>query len=189
MTCESTASVCGCVWLSQEPMSWCSRQEPPPLSFMSPWSLWVGYEIVSQTICCLSCVICPHLHPITTGSGSSSLLTDQNTDPQYHRQILIQSAWKAHTIVVYALSFNRPWQKYRYTVGPAPHLAPPSFHVSNDLILVVYILSHNLLVQISLKWHCGVEKELKKEPQMVRNCWNKYSWLKIRKRHIYVVCC
>lgn len=93
MTCESTVSVCGCVWVSQEPMSWCSlvkdtKYPAPPLSsFLSPWSLWVGYKTLLQTICSLSCMMLPHPHPITTGSGtsshigSSSLLTDENTDP------------------------------------------------------------------------------------------------------------
>lgn len=92
MTCESTVSMCGCVWVSQEAVSWCSlvRDAKHPLpSLVSPWSLWAGYEMLPQSICCLSHMILPHPHPITTGSGisfhigSSFLLTDQHTDPEY----------------------------------------------------------------------------------------------------------
>ena len=132
MTCESTVSVCGCVRVSQEPLSWCSlirdakhSPHPSPSSFMSPWSLWEGYKMLPQSICCLSRMIRPHPSPITTGSGigshigSSSLRTDENTNPDSTDKSW--SAWQARGIVVYALSFKWPWQKYCYTVR-AGHL-------------------------------------------------------------------
>lgn len=69
----------------------------------------------------------------------------------------------------------------------AAYLAPLSFHVSNFLILVVYILSHNFLIHISLQWQNN--KNYKKNHKWWEIAENmKYYRLK-KKSHIYVVHC
>lgn len=191
MTCESAVFVCGCVWVSQQPMSWCCSPSQPLLlsSVMSPWSLWVGYKTLPQTICCLSRMICCHPHPITTGSGisfyigSSSPFTDKNTDPDSTNSDLARLAGMQHCCLHIVLRLTMV--EYCYTDCLVAYLASPALHVSHYLISLVYILYHNLLIQNFLQWqHGAVER---------RTASGEKKYCKLVKRecgqNTYTVCC
>lgn len=154
-------------------MSWCNLPSPHFSFFLHEPTIPLGRVQKNpslQTLSCASRVMCPHPHPLTTGSGisshtgTSSLLTEERTDPDFtDRQNLIKSAWQSCSIVICTLSFNWPWQKYCYTVGLVTYLAPPCFHVSNYLMSVVFIQFHYLLIQIFLQYNVEWRTRKKKK--------------------------
>lgn len=151
----------------------------PPF-FMCPWSLWVGYQMLPLSICCLSHKIPPHPHHITIGPGisfhigSSSLLKDENTDPDSN-----DTFWSSlpgrHTALLFTHCPSTDHGRNIATLWVSGRLLGtailPCVKLSN-------IGSLHPIPQFSYPHFPTVTKQqkLQKEPQMVRNC-RKYEIL------------
>jgi len=115
--------------------------------------------------------------------------------PRFHRQTNSDLVClEASGIVVYTLSFKWPRLRYCYTVWLVVYLVGTT-SACQIIWFVFYILGHNLLIQRDLQWQCGVDRQLKDEPQMGRNCWKntvnlkrKRMWLVVSTK-MYMVCC
>ena len=112
MTCESTVSVCGCVWVSQEPLSCCSlirdaKHRPPPLPSFSfllhEPMIPLGRVQNASTVYLLSVPSDPspsepHNHRLWHQFSYWQLISPHRREyqPRFHGQILICLAGTRH---------------------------------------------------------------------------------------------
>lgn len=157
MTCESTVSVCGCVRVSQEPLSWCSlirdakHRPPPPLPSLSfllrEPMIPLGRVQNASTVYLLSVPYDPspsepHNHRLWHQFSYWQLISLQSAQTRIPTPIPRTNpdlpGRQAALLFTHCPSTDHG-RNIATLSGPATYLEPASFHVSNNLILVVYI--------------------------------------------------